>query len=128
MTDKPKRRGRPPIRKKGAFTSAERQRRRRKRLAHERWEAEQAATRERNQRLFREGAAQREAEWAAMRPAFEAELDARAAQAAPRLPDPWGPADELARQIEEYMMGDAGAFTIDDLPAALDRRFGWNIN
>ena len=41
----------------------------------------------------------------------------------PPVPGASGPADELARQVAEYL-AESGEITIDDLRAAIDRRFG----
>jgi hypothetical protein len=99
---------RPPTRKSGAYTPAERQRRRRKRLRAEKRQAEIAAKRAENEAAYRARAASRPAHASDDTPAQ------------PPLPDR---ADELVRQIAEVLLADPD-LTIADVRAALDRLFG----
>lgn len=118
--------GRPTIFKKGAMTAAERQRRRRVKVRKQRREEEQAASRERNfaklndpDRLCRRAEAEREssARWEAERQEWTVRNGREP------LPGANGPADELARQIDEFL-AENGGLTIADVRAAIDRRFG----
>jgi len=99
--------GRPSIRKKGAMTAAERQRRHRRKLRAARRAAEMAEQRVVNSARARQP---RDAGWT---------------QALPIIPVAGlpGPADELARQIGEYL-AERSDLTIDDVRDAIDRRFG----
>jgi hypothetical protein len=123
--------GRPALRKKGAFTAAERQRRHRQKLRREQRaaekDAERAARDARWRRDFpsdtarqREDAARYQAEHAEWTRLFER----------PELPGANGPADDLARQIAEWLMmtnrdlNDDDGVTIEDVRAAIDRQFG----
>ena len=103
--------GRPPLRKKGAFTAAERQRRRRARLRKEKREAEVDAMRARSLKKLRASQAKAEAEgypeWTVALP----------------VPPLDNPADELALQIADLLESERN-ITIDELRDALDRRFG----
>jgi hypothetical protein len=99
--------GRPPLRKKGAYTAAERQRRRRKRLAAEKRAAETEEKRAASHRAYLASRA------APREPRVVAEVESLA------LPDA---ADEIALQIAEVVQ--VGDLTIDDIRAAIDRRFG----
>lgn len=103
--------GRPPLRKKGAFTAAERQRRRRARLRKEKRAAEVDAMRARNLEKLRSSQAKAEAEgypeWTTALP----------------VPPLDNPADELALQIADMLKVEQNV-TIDELRDALDRRFG----
>lgn len=105
--------GRPPIRKKGAFTAAERQQRRRKKLKRRQREAVEA------ERIARIRAERRTAL------AQQTEWQERAAYIREERPPETIEqlADELARQIAG-VIGDFPGVTIDDLRAALDRLFG----
>jgi hypothetical protein len=100
--------GRPPLRKKGAFTPAERQRRRRKRLAAERREAESAAKRaQRHEAILREA---REAVW------YGPSGDVVAPQ--PRAPaTSQDVANELVTQLREVIL--SGDTTLEDILTAL---------
>jgi hypothetical protein len=95
--------GRPPLRKKGAFTPAERQRRRRKRLAAERREAERAAKRGPVQ-------AAKVYYWPDTLVAPEPSLPATSQDVA----------NELVRQIHEVVL--AGDTTLADVMDAIWRR------
>jgi hypothetical protein len=97
--------GRPPIRKKGAMTAAERQRRHRRKLRAERRAAEIETKRAANS-----------ARAAEPRPPWTQALSI----VVPGLP---APADELARQIEEYLK-EVPEISIDDVLAAINKRFG----
>jgi hypothetical protein len=110
--------GRPPIFKKGAQTSAERQRRYRKRLRRDAREAEIAAKRESNHenRLHREAQKQETAEIVDWHRAYKL-----LAERGPPLPDN---AEEIAFQVAECIKASGGEMTVDDIRDALDRRFG----
>jgi len=97
-------RGRPPLRKKGAMTSAERQRRYRRKLRAKRRTAEIEKKRAAN---AARAAAPREA-WTQALSISEPGLQ--------------NPADELARQIEDYL-AECLDLTIDHVRAAIDRRW-----
>jgi hypothetical protein len=116
--------GRPTIFKKGAMTAAERQRRRRRKLQKEKRAAEVQAKRERNQtnyaQYLRETEPQRRAQNVEFRRQLEEASRARLSRFPP-LPNA-GPADELARQIDEYMTHTG--ITLEDVRTALDHRFG----
>jgi hypothetical protein len=99
--------GRPPKRKKGAYTAAERQRNRRKRLAKAKREAEVTAKREASHAYYM------------ARPHKPAALVTITRE--PPLPDR---ADEIALQIAEALHLDPD-LSIDDIRAAIDRR--WNM-
>jgi hypothetical protein len=101
--------GRKPIRKKGAMTAAERQRRRRKRLRADRREVLKEQQRAENHARY---LAHMERHGLKERPPVE--------PCQPPLPDR---ADEIAWQIAEVMAADP-ELTIDDIRAALVRRFG----
>jgi hypothetical protein len=96
--------GRPPKRKKGAYTAAERQRNRRKRLAKAKRESEMAAKRGTSgpPRVFDGGP------------------DLQVIEREPPLPDR---ADEIALQIAEVLRQDDD-LSIEDIRAAIDRRWG----
>jgi hypothetical protein len=119
--------GRPTVYKKGAMTDAERQRRRRKRLKREAKEVERLAIVEANREKRVHRARNPLAQWRDA--AISAQLENSMLQARLRLyeqvplHDASGAADELARQIAEYMQEKPG-MTIDDVRAAIDRRFG----
>jgi hypothetical protein len=118
--------GRPALRKKGPMTAAERQRRRRRKLRREKREAEMMAEREKNAARYRANRAdptriERDAAAAARADAKHQEW--LASYGRPPLPDANGAADELARQIDEYMAQEPG-LSIDDVRKAIDRRFG----
>jgi hypothetical protein len=98
--------GRPPLRKKGAFTAAERQRRRRKRLAREKRTAERVIAKAKN-----------DAYWAAKPQPVHVVSISKPEDIA--LPDR---ADEIAAQIAEALI-EAPDLTIDDIRAAIDRRW-----
>jgi len=118
--------GRPTIFKKGPLTAAERQRRHRRKLHREQRAAEVLATRERNRQRYLahhtpQQQAQRDAEtkvWLMWRDEW---LNMRGRAAV--LPNA-GVAYELARQIAEYLIECAPGVTIDDVRAAIERRFG----
>lgn len=125
--------GRPPIRKSGAMTAAERMRRYRKKLKQT---ANKAREKERlgdltpheynaaKNRAFRDNPT---AQW--RKAAIDAQCEIAVLQSRLRLyeqvpmHDASGPADEIARQIAECMMECPG-MTIDDVRAAIDRRWG----
>jgi hypothetical protein len=116
--------GRPALRKKGAFTAAERQRRHRKKLRREQRPAELAAKRERHEAYARKSAPR----YAAIAAEVSARVDAQHAEwtrlfEQPELPGANGPADEIARQIAEWLAQDPD-LTLEDVRAAIDRRFG----
>jgi hypothetical protein len=99
--------GRPPLRKKGAMTAAERQRRRRAKLKREAREAAVKKTRAENLRRLREAQA---AEWTTYY--FE-----------PPPPEPpYVVADRVVAQLGEIMQ--SLGLDIDDIRCALDRLFG----
>jgi hypothetical protein len=100
--------GRQPLRKKGAMTAAERQRRRRKRVKAE----QRSALRERQQ-------AENHARYLA---SLENPPQWTRALSLPAQPPLESLADEIAWQIEEVLVAD-GVLTIDDVRAAIDRRF-----
>lgn len=119
--------GRPTIFKKGPLTPAERQRRHRKKLRKEKRAAEVIATRERNRARFDDP--ERQSRITERRAADVAAHNAKmekwtALYWQPPLSDANGPADELARQIAEFMAECHGDITITDVRAAIDRRFG----
>jgi len=105
---------------------AERQRRHRRKLHREQRAAEVLAQRERNRQRYlayetSPQKAQKDAE-AKGRALWQNEwLNLRGHAAA--LPNA-GPGDELARQIAEYLIECAPGVAIDDVRAAIDRRFG----
>jgi hypothetical protein len=118
--------GRPTIFKKGPLTAAERQRRHRRKLHREQRAAEVQVIRERNrqrslayqtspQKALRDAETKRALAWR------DEWLNMRGQAAV--LPN-GGPADELARQIAEYLIECAPGVTISDIRAAIDRRFG----
>ena len=118
--------GRPPLRKKGAMTAAERQRRHRRKLRKEQREAEVLATRVRNMAAghdpeYLRRKAERDRAGVEKWEAEHQEWLARYGRAP--LPAANGEADELARQIEECLAQNP-ELTIDDVRAAIDRRFG----
>jgi hypothetical protein len=121
--------GRPALRKKGAFTAAERQRRHRQKLRREQRPAEHEAARERHEAYARRNAPRFAANAAADTVRLEAEhTEWVSLFQQPELPGANGPADELARQIAEWLMmtnhDDDDGVTIEDVRAAIDRRFG----
>ena len=106
--------GRPPIGKK-AMTAAERQRRRRKRLARE--AAKQAREAKADERRARSPYV------TLPRPMFFAGLGPIEAPDPVPVVTKEERADELARQIAEYL-AEAPELTIEDVKAAIGRRFG----
>jgi hypothetical protein len=104
--------GRPPIRKKGAFTAAERQQRRRARLRREKREREVEAKKE-----------QAAATWARDEPRRRAELEAWRRTQPPGEPPLADPADELAAQILDALATEQDV-DLDALVDALYRRAG----
>jgi hypothetical protein len=104
--------GRPPIRKKGAFTAAERQQRRRVKLRRARLEQEVEAKK-----------AERAADWRTRDVERRAELDAWRRTQPPPEPPLDHPADELAAQVLD-MLATEGNVTLDELIAAINRRTG----
>ena len=115
-------RGRPPLRKKGAMTSAERQRRHRRKLRAARRQAQ-----------IKQKQAINHAKYLASRAAPRPQSGAEAAQEArreewlrlysrPMLPGAAGAADEIARQIDECLTQQP-EISIDDVRAAIDRRW-----
>jgi hypothetical protein len=105
--------GRPPNRKTGAYTAAERQQRRRKKLKRqqrEAVEAERIAAREAEHRVGLRQQAEHQ-RWAA---------HVRSERPPVTIADL---ADDLAEQIAR-VIDDFPGVTIDDLRAALDRLFG----
>jgi hypothetical protein len=105
--------GRPPLRKKGAFTPAERQRRRRKRLAAERRAAEVAAQREANRAKYRARNLANPISYCPGEPAVREQLP-------PATPQDI--ADELVAQLDDVIA--SGDTTLNDIVAAFRRRFG----
>jgi hypothetical protein len=117
---------RPTIFKKGAMTAAERQRRHRAKVRKQRRQDETAASRARNNAKLNDPEyRRRKAE--ADRLAIEKSEGERQAWSArygrEPLPEANGAADELARQIDEWLAQNAG-LTIADVRAAINRRFG----
>jgi 3'-phosphoadenosine 5'-phosphosulfate sulfotransferase (PAPS reductase)/FAD synthetase len=118
---------RPTVYKKGAMTDAERQRRRRKRLKREAKEVERLAVVEANHEKHARNRVNPIKQW--RHAAINAQLQISVLEARLRLyeqvplHDVSGAADELARQIAEYMQEKPG-MAIDDVRAAIDRRFG----
>src|SRR4051812_36982630 len=106
--------GRPPIGKK-AMTTAERQRRRRKRLARE--NAKQAREQKAAERRARSPYV------TLPRPTFLGGLGPVEAPTPVPVVTKEERADELARQITEYLT-EAPEITIEDVKAAIGRRFG----
>jgi DNA repair exonuclease SbcCD ATPase subunit len=123
-------RGRPPLRKKGAMTPAEKQKRYRRRIRKSEAEAKLAEQRERSRarRIDPYSIArldEREAETHRRIEAYRAEWARRYGQAPmPPMPGANALADELVRQMAEFIAECAGEITIDDVRAAIDRRFG----
>lgn len=118
--------GRPTIFKKGAMTAAERQRRRRVKLRKLRREEEQAASRERVEAMFSDPEYLRRKAEADRVSAERAEAERQAWVACygrDPLPGATGAADELARQIDEFL-AENSTITIADVRAAIDSRFG----
>jgi hypothetical protein len=118
--------GRPTIFKKGPLSAAERQRRHRRKLHREQRAAEVLAKQELNHQRYlayltsprkaqRDAEAKRQAMW------YGEWLNLRGHAAV--LPNA-GAADEMARQIAEYLIACAPGVTISDVRAAIDRRFG----
>jgi hypothetical protein len=101
-------------------------------LRQERRSAEKDAERERHDAYARKNAPR----YAAIATETSARVDAERAEwvrlfQQPELPGANGPADNLARQIAEWLMmtnrdldDDDGVVTIEDVRAAIDRRFG----
>src|SRR4051794_2429646 len=117
--------GRPPLRKKGPMTAAERQRRHRRKVKIERRQAEIMAARERNSAVFKDPEYQRakaERDVVESAKAEHGRQEWIALYGREPLPDA-GPADEIARQIDECLAQQPD-ITIDDVRAAIDRRFG----
>ncbi|MBO0735251.1 MAG: hypothetical protein J2P48_01575 [Alphaproteobacteria bacterium] len=110
--------GRPTLYKRGAMTPAERQRRHRKKLSREKRAAEVLHKQELNNA---EGPTPKQLELETEQRELEEKRQELARQN-PALPNAT-PADELARQIGEYLT-ECPEITIDDVRAAIDRRFG----
>jgi hypothetical protein len=108
------------------MTAAERQRRHRRKVRASQRQAEIAATRARNEARFRDPAwlrARTEKDAAGIAEQNRKHEEWLALYGRAPLPDANGEADELARQIDEYL-AQAPEITIDDVRAAIDRRFG----
>src|SRR5437879_1161854 len=110
--------GRPPNRKSGAYTAAERQKRYRKRLRaklrEERIAGMQANAKAENRRYSEQRA--NDPVYQAQMAEFRAKLEAKSNRGLPN------PADELARQIAEFL-AETPEIRIDDVLRAIKRRF-----
>jgi hypothetical protein len=122
--------GRPTIFKKGALTAAERQKRHRIKLRKQRREDEAAASRERSyaQTYAQQTDPEYQRRLAEARKAFAEDWEAKQQERLERygpdpLPEANSPADELARQIAEWLVENPEV-AIADVRTALDRRFG----